>query len=213
MVLKDYTVHLHETETSWPISAWYCFETQIHNQNPWNRIKHLPKFLRAAKRRSATIWYTSKLSKIFINCFFFFLPQPPSFLLVPPQPELFVTVLVLVPHLFFFYAPIYVNLSGIFWYLSFFSTHCSDRCNRQGRVEDEEGGKLEILFALPNFVSLKSLQFSTKGLSPWGTQGFFQFMPQHPPPLPSCLLLSWVKFFPRHLRVSITLGRQESFRT
>lgn len=95
-----------------------------------------------------------------------FLPQPPFFLLVPPQPELFVTVLVLVPHLVFFYAPSYGYHSGIFCYLSFFSAHCSDRCNRQGRVEDEEGGKLEILFALPNFVSLKSLRFSTKGPSP-----------------------------------------------
>lgn len=54
-----------------------------------------------------------------------------------------------------------MNHSDIFGYLSFFSTHCSDQYNRH-RIEDEEGEKLEILLALPNFVLLKSLQFSTK---------------------------------------------------
>lgn len=56
-----------------------------------------------------------------------------------------------------------MNHSGIFGYLSFFSTHFSDQYNRH-RTEDEEGEKLEILLAFPNFVLLESLQFSTESM-------------------------------------------------
>ena len=138
----------------------------------------------------------------------FFLPQSLFFLSLSPSTSRAICCCPCFGFLFaFLYGPIYRNHSGTFFffyfyflYLSFFPTHCSDQYDRRGIVEDKEGEKLEILFALLNFVLLKSLHFSTKGPSPWGTQGFFQFLPQHPPPLPSCRLLSWVKCFPRDSR-------------